>query len=89
VVARELTKKFETLYRGTIDSLLARLEPELKGEVVLVVAGAEERRVVTDDMLRERVETLRTQGMSARDVVEHLMTEFGIARNVAYRIVHP
>jgi 16S rRNA (cytidine1402-2'-O)-methyltransferase len=88
VVARELTKKFETMYRGTIDALLTQLEAELRGEVVLLVAGAEEERAVTDDMLRERAETLRAQGLSARDVVEHLMTEFGVARNLAYRIIH-
>jgi len=38
VLCRELTKKFETVYRGTIDEVLVRLEgDEIKGEFVVVV----------------------------------------------------
>jgi 16S rRNA (cytidine1402-2'-O)-methyltransferase len=39
VVARELTKTFETVYRGTLDQVLAALEPQHKGEFVVMVAG--------------------------------------------------
>ncbi len=38
VVCRELTKKFETIYRGTIDEVLEKLENDVtKGEFVVVV----------------------------------------------------
>lgn len=38
VVARELTKKFETIYRGTAEEILAKYQNELKkGELVIVV----------------------------------------------------
>ncbi len=43
VIARELTKLHETLYRGTIAGLLvrARQEPDFtRGEIVLMIAGA-------------------------------------------------
>ena len=40
VVCRELTKKFETIYRGTIEEVLNQLEKsEIKGEFVVVVEG--------------------------------------------------
>jgi len=40
VVCRELTKKFETIYRGKIDEVLNRLkESKIKGEFVVVVEG--------------------------------------------------
>lgn len=40
VVCRELTKKFEETLRGDLATLLAQLEQrELKGEVIVVVAG--------------------------------------------------
>lgn len=38
MVARELTKKFETIYRGTASEILAKLKPaEQRGEFVIVV----------------------------------------------------
>jgi 16S rRNA (cytidine1402-2'-O)-methyltransferase len=50
VLARELTKRFEEFRRGTLGELAAscRAEPP-RGEVVLVVAGAEEAAGAMDD----------------------------------------
>ncbi len=41
-IAREITKKFEEIQRGTLDELAAFLEEKsrVRGEIVLVVAGA-------------------------------------------------
>jgi 16S rRNA (cytidine1402-2'-O)-methyltransferase len=40
VVSRELTKKFETIYRGKIEEVIKQLkESEIKGEFVVVVEG--------------------------------------------------
>lgn len=44
VVARELTKKFETIYRDTLENMIdyfVQHEGEIKGELVLLVAGCE------------------------------------------------
>jgi len=41
-VANDLTKKFETMYRGTISSVMIELKKEtLRGEYSVVIAGAE------------------------------------------------
>lgn len=41
VVGRELTKKFETIYRGTITEVINKLESSsVKGEFVVIVEGA-------------------------------------------------
>ncbi len=38
VVCRELTKKFETIYRGKIEQVLNQLEKsEIKGEFVVII----------------------------------------------------
>lgn len=40
LVARELTKIYETLYRGSIDSVIGELsDGKIRGEIVLVVEG--------------------------------------------------
>ena len=41
VVCRELTKKFETIYRGTVDEILQKLKiEEIKGEFVVIINNA-------------------------------------------------
>jgi 16S rRNA (cytidine1402-2'-O)-methyltransferase len=87
-VARELTKQFEEIRRGTV-SELARYYADHppRGEVVLVIARAEPMAVPTNEpLLRERARALRATGVSARDVARALSEEHGVARNVAYRI---
>jgi len=88
VVARELTKKFETFLRGRVGELAQTLAgSEVRGEIVLVIDGATEI-AVDETTLREQAQLWREQGASSRDIVERLMQEYGAARNVAYRLAH-
>jgi len=43
-LAKELTKMFESVKRGTLSELLAGLEEKLKGEYVVVIAGTQDER---------------------------------------------
>jgi 16S rRNA (cytidine1402-2'-O)-methyltransferase len=87
-VARELTKKFEEVRRGTLAELATYYEESSpRGEVVIIVGGAAAREVDTaslEDIARE----LRSSGLSSRDIVSTLATKHGASRNQAYRLVH-
>jgi len=86
-VAREMTKHFEEVRRGTVGELAAYYKDSPpRGEVVIVVAGGE-RVEPTDDELRARARGLRAQGMSVRDATAALVSEFGVGRNRVYRMV--
>lgn len=88
VVARELTKQYEEFRRGTVRELARYYEEhEVRGEVVLLVAGAPPL-VLDETALRERAAALRADGMSARDVTRVLMESQQVPRNLAYRIAH-
>jgi 16S rRNA (cytidine1402-2'-O)-methyltransferase len=88
VVARELTKQFEEFKRGSVAQLSSVYrDADPKGEVVLVIAGAE-KRVVTEDELDDAASELRAAGKAPRDVMDHLISALGAPRNVAYRIAH-
>ena len=89
VVARELTKRFEELRRGTVRALADALAgTEVRGEVVVVVAGADESEdALTEDGARVEARRLLGSGSSPRDVVDRLQ-QLGVARNVAYRLAH-
>jgi 16S rRNA (cytidine1402-2'-O)-methyltransferase len=88
VVARELTKQFEEFKRGSVAELAGIYnEADPKGEVVLVIAGAE-KSPVSESELRVAASKLRASGESPRDVMEQLMSGLGASRNLAYKLAH-
>jgi 16S rRNA (cytidine1402-2'-O)-methyltransferase len=88
VVARELTKQFEEFKRGGVAELAgAYKDVDPKGEVVLVIAGAE-KSTASESELSDAARKLRADGNSPRDVMEHLMSGLGAPRNLAYKLAH-
>jgi len=88
VVARELTKQYEELRRGTLAELAAYYgNTPPRGEVVILIAGRTPR-ATSEDELRARANELRAEGRSARDVASVLSAELGAPRNLAYRLAH-
>jgi len=86
VVAREMTKQYEEVRRGTVSELRAYYEDKPpRGEVVLVIAAAVEQEPA-DDVVQSRVNALRASGMSARDAATATAAELGVSRRVAYRL---
>jgi 16S rRNA (cytidine1402-2'-O)-methyltransferase len=88
VVARELTKRFEEFKRGSVArlaSVYGKSDP--KGEVVLMIAGAEERAVSERDLTGAATK-LRESGKSPREVMDYLVSALGAPRNTAYKIAH-
>ncbi len=89
VLARELTKRHEEFIRGTPAELLHAVEARpVKGEIVLVIAGAQEEARAEGMDAERLVSVLREEGVSSKAAVR-ILTEFtGIPRNEAYRLVH-
>jgi 16S rRNA (cytidine1402-2'-O)-methyltransferase len=87
VVARELTKQFEEVRRGTLAELAAYYgDAPPRGEVVILIAGAAAPAGASEEQLRERAAELRAAGLGARDVAAALVAELGAPRNLAYRV---
>jgi 16S rRNA (cytidine1402-2'-O)-methyltransferase len=85
-VARELTKQFEEIRRGTVSDLAAYYESSPpRGEVVIVIEGHAPLPLAEDE-LRTRARALKAAGLSARDVAATLAREDGAPRNLAYRL---
>lgn len=86
-VSRELSKKFETTYRGTLRELAQSFEEgETKGEVVIVVAPAPVRSEgeTERDFARE-ARALAQQGIAGKELRKALVA-LGAPRNLAYRL---
>lgn len=85
-VAREMTKQFEEVRRGTLGELRAYYEDKApRGEIVLVIAAAPDI-APTDDVVLARVRALRAGGMSARDAASAVAHELGVPRRLAYKL---
>ncbi len=85
VVAREMTKQFEEVRRGTLSELRAYYqERPPRGEIVLLIGGAL-NEPVSDELIRTRVRALRDAGMSARDAAASVADSLGVSKRVAYR----
>jgi len=81
-LSRELTKKFEQTLRGTLAEL-ADLAKDLKGEMVLVVAGAEQFQVAPEALV-DKVLELRSQGSSLKDAARAVASEHGASTSELY-----
>jgi 16S rRNA (cytidine1402-2'-O)-methyltransferase len=85
-VAREMTKQFEEVRRGTVSELRAYYkEKSPRGEIVVVLERAAVR-APSDDTVRERVRALRAGGMSSRDTASMVAGELGVPKRLAYRL---
>lgn len=85
-IARELTKLHEEVRRGSISEVLSELgEGELKGEVVVVIAGAPEAEPVDIDACVAEARELAEGGMRKRDAARAVAERHRVSANEVYR----
>ena len=85
VVARELTKKFEEVIRGTAAELAQ--DPRmvtLKGEVVMLIDRPQ--AVQADDQTVRQALRMRLASMTVKDAAREVAAELGMARRDVYQI---
>ncbi|MEM9206815.1 MAG: 16S rRNA (cytidine(1402)-2'-O)-methyltransferase [Pseudomonadota bacterium] len=85
VVARELTKRFEEIARGSLSALLEDFSarPKVKGEIVLLI----ERSVETKENREDLDGALRSalQAMSLKDAADMVSTALQLPRRDVYK----
>jgi len=87
-LARELTKRHEEVIRGRVSEVLASIaDRELKGEVVLVVGGAEPEGAEVEKVeeLLPEVADLVAEGMRKRDAAAEVARGRAVSTNDLYR----
>ncbi len=83
-LSRELTKKFEETIRGTLDELLTVAnERQLKGEMVIVVQGAEKSEQEEFDIAAMLLQLLE-EGYSRKDAIRLVCEKTGAPKNQVY-----
>ena len=89
VLARELTKTYETFISGTLESVLQIIEKDLnqqKGEIVIVLAGADssEKKIETQDS--ERILSVLLEELPLKQAVSLGSKITGIQKNIFYKL---
>jgi 16S rRNA (cytidine1402-2'-O)-methyltransferase len=89
-VCRELTKTHEEVRRGPLADLVAWAGDGVRGEVTLVVAGAEPVAALADDpgTLRAAVADREAGGMSRKEAIAEVARLSGVPRRDVYDLVH-
>lgn len=85
-VSRELTKKFEHTERGSLQHLVGWAKGEPKGEMVLVIAGAEVAEVQVADLV-EQVLALLADGAKLKEAVAEIAAAAGASKSDLYQLV--
>ena len=89
VLARELTKTYETFISGTLESVLQIIEKDLnqqKGEIVIVLAGADssEKKIETQDS--KRILSVLLEELPLKQAVSLGSKITGIQKNIFYKL---
>ncbi len=83
-VCRELTKLHEEVWRGPLGDAVAHF-PQVRGEVVVVVAGAPPAEVDDAEVVRA-VAAAVARGLSARDAAAEVAGTLGVPKRKAYAV---
>jgi 16S rRNA (cytidine1402-2'-O)-methyltransferase len=85
VLAKELTKQFETFYEGDIESLL-KSDIHEKGEFVILVSGKADSANSTGDILTD-VKEYVLLGYTEKEAIKKVANELGVHKNEVYQKV--
>ena len=83
-VSRELTKKFEQTERGTLADLIAWAQGEPKGEMVLVLAGAQKTARDLDELVLD-VLKMQSTGVRLKDAVSEIASLSSVSKSELYQ----
>lgn len=87
-LSREISKKFESVYRGNISSLLSTLE-NIKGEFVIVVSGFQDDDIDKDNMsIVEQVNFYIANGCEMMDAIKMVAKEKNLKKSDVYATYH-
>ena len=86
-VSREITKKFEEIYRGKIEEVIEETK-EIKGEIVIVVSGNKEEIVFDDLSIIEHVNMYIKNGINSKEAIKKTAEDRNMKKSDIYNEYH-
>ncbi|WP_427889247.1 16S rRNA (cytidine(1402)-2'-O)-methyltransferase [Kribbella sp. GL6] len=86
-VCRELTKTYEEVKRGPLDDLVLWSKDGVRGEITIVVAGADPDRVMTAEDLAREVAVDEEAGTPRKQAIADVAKRFNVPKRTVYDAV--
>jgi 16S rRNA (cytidine1402-2'-O)-methyltransferase len=87
VLGREVTKLHEEFVRGRAHEVIETItQDSIRGEFVIVIAGASSDARVSEDLLGAEIDKLKAGGMRIKEIAEVLGEKFAVAKREVYRM---
>lgn len=86
-ISREISKKYEEIYRGTIEEIISQIVVP-KGEFVLIVEGNMEKKNFDNITIIEHVNFYIKDGLDSKEAIKKVAKELNIPKSVVYQNYH-
>ena len=86
-ISREISKRYEEVIRGTASQLIDNLN-DIKGEMVVVIEGSQEKNVDFDISITEHVNLYISDGLKTMDAVKKVAKERNLPKGKVYEEYH-
>lgn len=86
-ISREISKKFEEIYRGTIEEIIPLIE-DVKGEFVIVIEGNKEQLNYSNISVIEHVNLYMKEGLTSKDAIKKVAIDRNVNKNEIYKEYH-
>ncbi|WP_353095575.1 16S rRNA (cytidine(1402)-2'-O)-methyltransferase [Tissierella praeacuta] len=85
-ISRELTKKYEETFRGTVVEALEKFQGSgVKGEFVIIVDGNHEEKQAEEIDIALLLEEYISEGCTKKEAVKKISEEYNIPKNLVYK----
>jgi len=85
-ISREISKKYEEIYRGPIENVIKEIN-DPKGEFVIVVEGSKEEYKYQDISISVHLELYKKQGYSEKEAMKMVAKDRNISKSDVYQKV--
>lgn len=85
-ISREISKKFEEIYRATISEVMNMLT-EVKGEFVIIVEGNKDVISFDDITIKEHVNMYMEDGLTEKEAIKKVAKERNMSKSDVYKEV--
>ncbi|MFV0249802.1 MAG: 16S rRNA (cytidine(1402)-2'-O)-methyltransferase [Bacilli bacterium] len=86
-ISREITKKYEEIYRGKVTELIDKMV-DIKGEMVVIVEGNKEENTYKNLSIIEHINLYIKEGKSSMEAIKKVASDRGVNKNDIYKEYH-